>query len=79
MREMSNTTTFVIIIMRRFVQWLFNPASLFLASSNSTIPGSASCQRERNFEIMRKKCQQPKRIFLSLSLKIWPFDNNFSF
>jgi len=27
----------------------FNPASLFLASSTSAIPGSASFQRERNF------------------------------
>jgi len=28
----------------------FNPASLFFASSTSGIPGSASFQRERNFE-----------------------------
>jgi len=27
----------------------FSPANLFLASSTSTIPGSASFQRERNF------------------------------
>jgi hypothetical protein len=31
------------------IYWLFSPASLFLASSTSAIPGSASFQRGRNF------------------------------
>jgi len=31
------------------IYWLFSPTSIFMASSTSAIPGSASFQRERNF------------------------------
>ena len=34
--------------------WLFNPASLFLASSTSAMPGSASFQRVRNFHLLTR-------------------------
>jgi len=33
---------------RQEYYWLFSPASLFLASATSAIPGSASFQRPRN-------------------------------